>query len=135
MNITTKTQRLALKFSTLLLQEIGKEHFLEAIELNKEEDNDCCHSHDHCDANIVMLDALEVLGYNERGEYGQFFSDACENLFNEAWTHARKYDFYVSMLLTETEDRTKRILDVQKKEGTPAATKQFVSEVTSILGA
>lgn len=71
----------------------GAKFFAEIDTLNAaEQDKNVCHSHDHCDANVVMEWALAALLEMsiERFEEGVFGEDEREanrlqSLFNRAW--------------------------------------------------
>lgn len=80
---TTKPMHvlLAEKFTELLRAALSPAEFAEMADANANEtDAGICHSHDYCDANQVMLNAMESLGI----EY-----DAENTLFSDAWLHAR----------------------------------------------
>ena len=73
---------LAEKFVELLRAALTPSEFAEMADANANETNpDICHSHDYCDANQIMLDALQSLGI----EY-----DADSALHSDAWTYARE---------------------------------------------
>jgi hypothetical protein len=61
-----------------------------------EKDKSVCHSHDVCDANMVMLDAMSLLGI----EIG---SEGFDDLFNEAWLIAGSNKF--SPVMIENDER------------------------------
>src|SRR3989304_4399232 len=64
-NDKKKIEAVAREFSRLLLAEIGNKKFREVVKRNKlEKDKGICHSHDFCDANMVMQDALKIIGMN-----------------------------------------------------------------------
>lgn len=95
MTATTYTEadvlQLAATFSCLLEEETSGEQFADMIRRNAvETDPSICHSHDLCDANQVMLDAMELHGW----EYGGGSSE--ENAFvSRAWDAAKRARFNV----------------------------------------
>ena len=87
-NLHTATQ-IAGKFSELLQAELTPSELQEARELNKtEEDSNVCHSHDFCDANMVMHEAFGTFGIDPLDDL-----DKWSNLWNSAWSLAKKYEF------------------------------------------
>ncbi len=82
---------LAAAFSVGLREELSPWQFEEALRLNGvEADPQVCHSHDFCDANMVMLEALEALG-------GTFSASDEQQaaLISEAWNIAKRCAFDV----------------------------------------
>jgi hypothetical protein len=80
---TTKPQhiQLAEKFTELLRATLTDAEWLELIDANANETNaSVCHSHDYCDANQVMLDAISALKIDYTDEFTLWF---------DAWLHAR----------------------------------------------
>lgn len=80
---TTKPQhvQLAEKFTELLRATLTPSEFAEMADANANEtDAGICHSHDYCDANQTMLDALAALGIEYNDE---------STLWSDAWLHAR----------------------------------------------
>ncbi|WP_054287151.1 hypothetical protein [Gulbenkiania mobilis] len=95
MSVTTK---LAKAFSRLLLQEIGINNLREAVKRNVR-GSQVCRSHDYCDANQVMIDALIEVGIIPDGD-AYFDADDAKNdellsLTNLAWGLARDADFFL----------------------------------------
>ena len=67
----------------------------EVVERNLSEENEgVCHSHDFCDANMAMLEALQKLNVVP-AEFSEF-SDEVTELFNNAWSTAKANDFYIN---------------------------------------
>lgn len=68
-------------FKIKLIEEIGEENFNEALRLNIEENSILtCHSHDFCDANMIMLDAFEnIMGCKFDFSYKHY------EVMNGAW--------------------------------------------------
>ena len=80
---TTKPRHvlLAEKFTESLRAALSPAEFAEMVDANANETNpNICHSHAYCDANQIMLNAMESLGI----EY-----DADSALHSDAWTYAR----------------------------------------------
>ena len=90
-----KTELLAKTFSRLLQEEIGLDKLTEINELNKTVQYlSCCHSHDMCDANMVMLSAwceVNDVPLEEADIYNQGTFEA----INMAWMVAQREGFYV----------------------------------------
>lgn len=83
-------KRLAREFSRLLIKTIGRKKTLQVSRLNKAEaDRNVCRSHDFCDANMVMLEALENLGLDT----GNSREDT--ERWNDAWNLAVKNGFFL----------------------------------------
>lgn len=92
---------LARKFSEELNRVLTAEHMERVNALNAAEtDKNICHSHDFCDANQVMLDAL-----------GEEFesSDKQNTLINDAWSIAKNSEFDVSQI-----ERDEREMDARE---------------------
>ena len=90
-----KKIELAREFGSLLQEELTSAQFREAIYLNKVEAVlGVCHSHDFCDANMVMLAAFEkIMGKQPSFLDGE--EDAAElELWNDAWAIAKAADFF-----------------------------------------
>jgi hypothetical protein len=86
-----KIALLAREFSRLLVQSLGKETVKKINRLNKaEEDPNVCHSHDFCDANMVMHEAQENLKLNLDLE-----NQRDVNLWGDAWNFAVKNGFFL----------------------------------------
>lgn len=75
-------------FAADLLDYLGAKKFAEVCKRNDLETTDCCHSHDFCDANMVMLNAYCRLTGTDENDVD--IEAACE-LFNDAWDYARAY--------------------------------------------
>lgn len=105
LNSPSEITELAKAFSKNLLKEIGAEKLKTVIEDNKKEtSDDVCHSHDMCDANMVMLDAFNDVGIDLENDYVEFPGEGLVdtksdsailiNIWNKAWGEAKKNDFY-----------------------------------------
>lgn len=76
-----QTTQLATLFATKLQAEIGADNYAKMIELNAVAEPGVCHSHDFCDANMVMHEAYtEVMGFEP-----DFDNDEWIDTFNAAW--------------------------------------------------
>jgi len=83
---TTTIEALARAFAVRMESEIGRENLLEAVRRNATSDASVCHTHDFCDANIVLAETFE-----------QFGLDALEDidLCNRVWDVATLNDFWI----------------------------------------
>lgn len=91
----TQAERLAAEFGNRMRAALSASEFEEMRRRNAEQTcSAICHSHDFCDANMVMDAAFKaVTGHSigEREEAGNGgFSDAELDLWNEAWTIAKR---------------------------------------------
>lgn len=102
-------EKIARDFSELLQKEIGKHNLKKVVDLNRaEEDPKICHSHDFCDANMVMGKAMQKNGYKE------FLDKPLEDqvtqeelkVWNEAWETAKKNEFYIADPIKEGHSET-----------------------------
>ena len=83
--------RLARAFAKELRTLLTKSEFRQVIALNnKEKDKSACHSHDFCDANMVMDAAFTITFKRSFG----FDSEDDRKLFNTAWTLAKSKRFF-----------------------------------------
>ena len=88
-SITDKTDKdateVARKFSSLLRENLSEKDMDEVILRNRNEQDDLvCHSHDFCDPNPLMDEALKSLGLKD---------EHFETLWSVAWQHAKNTDF------------------------------------------
>jgi len=86
------TERAVAEHFAALIRQCLTESEVERIrELNEaERDMSVCHTHDFCDANMVMDHALESLGVSVwNGTDGDMYDDAVD-LWNAAWSLARR---------------------------------------------
>lgn len=92
-------ESLARAFAERLVFGLGDDTLREiAIKERDHHIDGCCHSHDYCDANVIMAEAFKaVIGRetddNDEGEMSQMDID----LWNEAWDLARKNLFWVEL--------------------------------------
>lgn len=87
----TVPKELASEFAKQLRSDLTEVELYTAVNLNNEEtDPSICHSHDFCDANQSMLNAMYSLGM-------EFESDSAEQakLLGAAWELARAFDFVI----------------------------------------
>ena len=99
--MNTDTSKVARKFAEVLRSWLSPEEIAQVIALNKAEpsDNAVCHSHDYCDANMAMIEALELEALDFGGlETNPPEYDAAIELWNEAWTLAKNADFNPEVL-------------------------------------
>lgn len=88
MNISANnSETVAIEFTRLLRKEIGTENFLQVRRLNATPDysGGLCASHEFCDANMLMLEAFQNLGFEPN-----FDNDQHVALWNDAWAVARR---------------------------------------------
>ena len=97
----SEQSQVARKFSELLLRDIGASNLDEVNRRNavhaKQGDNGICASHDFCDANMTMLEAMaEVLDTDENEICGgpDGMSDATNALWIAAWDEAKANKFW-----------------------------------------
>lgn len=92
-------EKLAKRFSSILKEWIGREGLAKTNIENEKwigtEDERCCASHEHCDANMAMDQAVrEVLGDDFIDEEG-FVGDDAIPYWDAAWNLAKKNKFYI----------------------------------------
>ncbi len=86
---------LAAEFKKHLVAYIGLNLYEQAIKRNRAEPagSGICHTHDHCDANQMMLDAFQVVFNREAGD-GEFDGDGQwgkdMETINTAWNEWRR---------------------------------------------
>jgi Protein of unknown function DUF262 len=80
-------QKLANRFVELLVQELGASTFQEVVEHNAAETNpSVCHSHDFCDANMVMV----VAWHETVGRHFEAESERQTAIWSKAWDLAKE---------------------------------------------
>ncbi len=78
--------RIAATFTTKLFEALGDIKMHEVMRRNRSEENpNVCHSHDFCDANMIMADAFS----EETGRDLDVADEGDAALCNEAWELAR----------------------------------------------
>jgi hypothetical protein len=90
-------QDLARTFSRLLWADLTVGQMETVIERNRVDgaNSGVCHSHDFCDANMVMAEAFDACCtpvFNDAGE----IPEATAQLWDEAWGLAKKSEFATS---------------------------------------
>ena len=84
-------EALAERFESRLREAIGPEALRKVAELNAAETiAGVCHSHDFCDANEVMLLALEDLGLPSPVDEDEAVRDEADAVVAEAWAIFRR---------------------------------------------
>lgn len=87
---TLAPETLAREFAAILKTWLTPEEQLQVIERNKTEEwENVCHSHDFCDSNMAMAEALEKLGVEL-----DIQSDTQNALWNSAWGIAKNNGFW-----------------------------------------
>jgi hypothetical protein len=87
-------EAVASKFSELLRKELGADKMATVLERNSAETSEgVCHSHDFCDANVIMCEAFSELGVSEDAA---IYDDRVAKLWNAAWDMAVKNGFAAS---------------------------------------
>ena len=81
-------EQIARRFSKLVAEYVGTENMQHIIVMNRDEtDTNICHSHDFCDANVFMCEAIiDITGIVP--------SDNDCDMWNRAWDTAKKAEFY-----------------------------------------
>jgi len=92
----TTTEQIARKFSDIIKSWLTPSELDEVILRNKEPKYaECCATHDFCEANMAMFDAMHaVLGVELEME-----NQDQEKLFHEAWTAAKAANFYSEVIV------------------------------------
>lgn len=84
-------EKIARKFREIVSADLS-EHLEEIDRINRERNDDTCATHDYCDANMLMLDAFELIHEPFFGEDGHS-SEAHMRLWGEAWGIAKRTGF------------------------------------------
>ena len=88
---TPDTYDLATAFSRILRDTLTDEELSDVRKLNAAEPNpSICHTHDYCDANQCMIDALHSVGYPHSMDDDALFALECD-----AWELARAGKFAI----------------------------------------
>ena len=83
--------RLSNKFSELLCEYLGDDIINKVIQDNKTSEYGC-NSNDYCDANQIMIDALNYM-FGENGCNWELSDDKIHNLINVSWTMSMNNEF------------------------------------------
>jgi len=88
----SRIQKAAIKFSEMINRWLTEEELKTVIERNKENKNSgtCCATHDFCDANEAMIEALD--------QFCQLTDEEHINIWNGAWDLAKGHNFNVKLL-------------------------------------
>ncbi len=87
MNTEHMVGMVAHEFSRRLCNALTVEQTLEVIDRNKVETNaSVCHSHDFCDANVLMENAMRAVSAENLEDY--------EQIWHRAWGQAKRDGFY-----------------------------------------
>ena len=80
-------RQLAVRFGKLLRQNMSAKEYRLVVHRNRKETQpSVCHSHDFCDSNMVMRDALLSLGFSRRGLTERMCNPgATADLWMDAW--------------------------------------------------
>ena len=97
-NDKQKIESIAKKFAELLKKEIGDENLAETVALNaKEKSSGICHSHDFCDANMVMAEAFTAVGIDLDKDYPDMTqNETITGIWGDAWDLAIKNKFWIN---------------------------------------
>lgn len=92
--MTPSADTIALEFSQGLHACLGPEKMVEVVERNRVETApSCCHSHDFCDANMVLYEVFLRHGMDPATEEGMELHGA---LWDQAWNLAKSREFRVA---------------------------------------
>ena len=80
-------------FRALILQYLGPETCSQIDEDNKAYDDSVCASHDYCDANVFMDEALRLVGFKSLFSDDGGMPDPVVFTWNEAWNIAKEKGF------------------------------------------
>lgn len=95
MNNLPKTETVATEFSKVLRTWLTPAEMSEVVRRNSEQkDPNICHSHDFCDANMAMDEALRNLRVDMDAE-GALQDDNLIDLWNASWGLAKSREFLV----------------------------------------
>lgn len=83
--------KLATEFSKVLHSWLTPQEMQKVIKENRKANDNTCATHDYCDANQALLDAIENLGWPESNAASQKDTD----FLNATWDLAKRRDFKV----------------------------------------
>ena len=84
---------IALQFARMLTELLGPHTMRAIVERNASEPHpDVCHSHDYCDANMVMMDAFRALGFDCSSDPEE--DSGIGFVWDESWAIAKYAQFY-----------------------------------------
>jgi len=91
-----RTEKIARRFSKILLHWLGIEKMYEVVKQNQKYQQDgitnICASHDYCDANMAMDKAMEDCSIDFSLQ-----NDEHVKLWNDAWSLAKSNEFYICL--------------------------------------
>lgn len=91
--MTATPVTVAAAFSTLLRINLGRDVMAEVVRLNATPDySGCCATHNFCDANVIMLEAVATLKGVDEADVDPC-DDATLDLMNQAWDIAKAEGF------------------------------------------
>jgi hypothetical protein len=86
-----KSIEIAKMFCRLLIRDVGP-FLVEAVQRNRDEESPgVCHTHDFCDANMTMAEAMQAHGL--MADKTVPLGDQDNDVWNEAWDLAKKAEF------------------------------------------
>ena len=86
------TEQVARKFSSILKRWLTKKQMRQVIRTNSKPENaPFCATHEFCDANMAMIEAVHKL----TGKQPDIHCDATNLLWTEAWAMAKRKLFYI----------------------------------------
>ncbi len=92
--MTTSSEALAREFSHQLKQELTSDEIKQVVMRNRTEHDDrICHSHDFCDANMILHEVFMNHGMDIADEGGR---ERWGALWDEAWRLAKSADFWLT---------------------------------------
>lgn len=87
-NFDSKIPALARAFADNVLAALGKDKVDKVVSINSASHPDTCATHDFCDSNVMMLEAMESIGI----AFDPADADQAD-LINRAWTLAKVWGF------------------------------------------
>lgn len=94
--IVVTSQQIGILFADLLFKEIGQRKYNKVVDLNTMESRPgICHSHDFCDANMVMHAAFHKVGLAGAADFEENEQESPAHaesvaMWNEAWDYAKQ---------------------------------------------
>jgi hypothetical protein len=80
--LTKETREIAQKFASILRDWLTQEEMTIVVDRNKRREKGVCHTHDFCDANMAMQEAIETTtGKDDSPEWDTAWNFARENEF------------------------------------------------------
>lgn len=85
------TEMVARSFCRAMAVEVGPQYLMQIVTKNRIADDGLCHSHDYCDANLVMDFALRENGICV--DWNLPMPDKVQGIYNAAWDAAKAAEF------------------------------------------